>query len=241
MLNYCIVIPARYNSTRLNGKPLATIKGKKLIERVWLQCVKAVDKKYIYILTDDLRIKNFCESNSMNVVMTSKKHLTGTDRVCEFSKKYIFDYYINVQGDEPLIDPKDIKYFLNKIKIYPDTILNGKTKIRDKKEFFNLNIPKVVTNEKYDLMYMSRSPIPISKNGIHKKSYKQVCIYSYPRKKLKFFGSHKIKSKNEIIEDIEILRFLDNNYKIKMIEFKNSSIAVDTYSDLIKVRKIVKD
>ena len=241
MFNYCLAIPARFNSSRLPGKPLLNIKGKKLIERVWLKCLEVVPNKRIFILTDDKRIYKFCSLKKMNVIMTSKKNKTGTDRIFEFSKKYNFECYINVQGDEPLIDTNDIRKFIKIAKNNRNLVYNGMTKIKNKKDFYNYNIPKVVTNERSELLYMSRAPIPINKKGKHISSFKQVCIYSFPKNKLNLFGKFKKKSKNENIEDIEILRFVDNGIKVKMIEFQKSSIAVDTVSDLIKVRKIVKD
>ena len=241
MFNYCLAIPARFNSSRLPGKPLLNIKGKKLIERVWLKCLKVVPHKRIFILTDDKRIYKFCSLKKMNVIMTSKKNKTGTDRIYEFSKKYKFDCYINVQGDEPLINTNDIRKFIKIAKKNPDLVHNGMTKIKSKDDFFNHNIPKVVVNKRSELLYMSRAPIPINKKGEHVKSFKQVCIYSFPKNKLNLFGKIKEKSKNENIEDIEILRFIDNEVKVKMIEFQKSSIAVDTLSDLMKVRKIVRD
>ena len=115
------------------------------------------------------------------------------------------------------------------------------TKITNETEYKSKNIPKVVTDKNNNLLYMSRAPIPSSKFNKMNKSYKQVCIYSFPRKYLQIFGKLKYKSKNEKIEDIEILRFLDNSIKVKMVEFSNTSIAVDTYTDLKKVRKIVEN
>ena len=147
MQQICIVIPARYKSSRLEGKPLKNIQGKKMIQMVWEQCSKSLDKNKIFIATDDRRIEEFCKSNNMNTVMTSKNCLTGTDRVYDFSKKNKFDIYINIQGDEPLIDPKDIKKIINLSFKYPDSILNGMTKITNETEYKSKNIPKVVTDK----------------------------------------------------------------------------------------------
>ena len=162
-MNFILVIPARYNSGRFPGKPLADINGLPMIIRTYNQCKKAVDAKKIYVATDDLRIKRLCEKENINVVMTSKKCLTGTDRIAEVSKKIKSDVYINVQGDEPVFNPKDIKNLIKKAKKYPNEIINGYTKIKKEKTFRSGNIPKVVFRKDGRLLYMSRAPIPTTK------------------------------------------------------------------------------
>ena len=107
-LDYLIVIPARYKSSRFEGKPLADNNGKSMIERVWEKCSETSPKKNIIVATDDKRIFQHCRSKEINVLMTSKKCLTGSDRVAEVAKKIEAKFYVNVQGDEPLINPKDI-------------------------------------------------------------------------------------------------------------------------------------
>ena len=108
MKSFAVVIPARLASTRLPNKPLIDILGQSLIERTWNQVIKAVDRNLVYVLTDDDAIIKHCTERNIQVVLTSQDCLTGTDRVAEFAKKTNFDYYINVQGDEPLINPSDI-------------------------------------------------------------------------------------------------------------------------------------
>ena len=116
--NYIVVIPARYDSTRLPGKPLVDIAGKTMIQRVYEQCIKAVKANLVYVATDDDRIRSACESFGAQVVMTSSKCLTGTDRVAEVSRKIDARYYINVQGDEPLFNPADIKLLVDQLNFY---------------------------------------------------------------------------------------------------------------------------
>ena len=107
-MKYILVIPARYQSSRFPGKPLIDIDGKSMIKRVYEQCVKAVDPSLIYVATEDQRIKEHCEKNSIQCLITSNNCLTGTDRVGEVAKMIEADYYINIQGDEPLVHrPKD--------------------------------------------------------------------------------------------------------------------------------------
>ena len=115
-MKYFLVIPARYNSKRFPGKPLVNICGIPMIIRTFNQCKKVIPRSKILIATDDKRIKKVCEKEKINVVMTSKKCLTGTDRIAEVAKKYKADFYLNIQGDEPICNPTDIKKLFNEAK-----------------------------------------------------------------------------------------------------------------------------
>ncbi len=240
-MNFIIVIPARYASTRLPGKPLVKINGKTMLQRVYEKCCLAVKKKNIIVATDSKKIADHCKKKKLNFLMTSKKCLTGTDRVAEVSKKIKRDFYINVQGDEPLIKVEDLIKIINYAKRNPNKIINAMCSIKNRIDYFNSNIPKLVFDNSKNLVYMSRAAIPSNKKNKFIKSYKQVCIYSFPRKMLKIFSNQKVKTLNEKIEDIEILRFIDLGFKVKMIEVSESSIAVDTKKDLMKVRRILNN
>lgn len=235
------MIPARYESSRFPGKPLIKINGKTLIRRVWEKARKAINEEDIYVLTDDQRIEEHCSKEGIRTVMTSTSCLTGTDRVYEASKEVNADIYINIQGDEPLIEPSDIKKVVEVSLMYPDTIINAMCPILTSEDFINPSIPKVVTTQTGKLLFISRSPIPISKNKNFKKAMKQVCIYSFPSEKLHMFGRMKNKTPLEEIEDIEILRFLEKDIEVKMIEVSGSSIAVDHPEDVEKVLKALND
>jgi len=241
MIDYLLVIPARYKSKRLPGKPLLNINGIPMIIRTFNQCLKVVPRTKILVATDDKKIKKICENKNIKTLMTSKKCLTGTDRVAETSKKIKSDIYINVQGDEPTIRPNDIKKIINaKIK-FPNHVICGYDKIHKFENPFSLNLPKVVVNEKSELVYISRLAIPGSKKKFLKKDYlKQVCIYAFNRNELKKFYSRSKKGKLEKIEDIEILRFFEDNIKIKMIRLNSDSVAVDEKKDVKKAEKIIK-
>ena len=234
---YVIIIPARIGSTRLPNKPLIILNGKTIIQRTYDKCIKALPKENVYIATDSLKIKNFCLKNSMNCIMTSRSCLTGTDRVAEASQKINSQYYINVQGDEPFFSVRDLKKLINFSKKYPKLILNGYTLIKDKKQFFSPNIPKVVFDENNDLLYMSRAPIPGNKKNKFIKAWRQICAYVFPRKKLLKFNKLKKKKNLEFLEDIEILRFIEMNEKVKMIKLSSSSLAIDTPKDLLLAKK----
>ena len=238
-MKYAIVIPARYNSTRFPGKPLIDIKGKTMIQRVYEKCLLSVNSELIYVATDDKRIEKECKKRGINCIITSKKCLTGTDRVAEVSKKIKRDFYINVQGDEPLCNPLDIIKIINYAKKNPNEIINGYTSIINKKNFYSPNIPKLIFDKNEYLIYMSRAPIPSNKKNLFIRSWRQVCIYSFPHNSLKSFFS-KRKTPLESIEDLEILRFLELGYKVKMLKMTNTSISVDTKDDLKLVRKLFK-
>ena len=155
-----IIIPARFNSTRLPGKPLKKIYGKELILRVTEACAPLLRKNIkIIVATDDKKILDLVNSSKFEALMTSKKCATGTDRVAEVSKKIKADIYINVQGDEPLISAHDIKKIIEaKIK-FPKDIICGYSNLRNDESVDNMNIPKVVMNKRSELMYISRSGI----------------------------------------------------------------------------------
>ena len=240
-MKYIVVIPARYKSKRLPGKPLLDIKGIPMIIRTFNQCLKVVPRTKILVATDDKRIQKICEDKDIKTLMTSKKCLTGTDRIAEVAKKIKKDFYINVQGDEPICNPRDIKKIIKYAKKFPNEIINGFTEIKEKKLFFSPNIPKLVFKNDGNLLYMSRSPIPSNKKQQFIKAWRQVCIYSFSYNSLKAYTSVKKKTPLESIEDLESNRFLELGYQVKMLKMSNKSVAVDTKEDLVKVRKIVKD
>tara|TARA_Y100001958_G_scaffold153980_1_gene142232 strand:+ start:176 stop:904 length:729 start_codon:yes stop_codon:yes gene_type:complete len=229
-----VVIPARFSSKRLPGKPLKKIKGIPMILRTYFQCNKVFKKKQIIVATDDLKVKKLCLKNDINVLMTSKKCLTGTDRVAEVAKKIIADVYINVQGDEPFFNPVDLKKLLKNVLNNPSKIYNGYTKIDRIDLFESCSIPKVVFDGNENLLYMSRGKIPSNKKHKFISGWRQVCAYAFPRKELIKFKKLAKKTQLEKIEDIEILRFLEMGKKIKMIKMSNKSISIDTKKDLKK-------
>ena len=234
---FIIVIPARYNSSRLPGKPLIKILGIPMLIRTYRQCLKVVSEDMIFVATDDKRIQKLCNENKINCLMTSKKCLTGTDRISELSKKIKADFYINIQGDEPICDVGDIKKLINIAKKYPDRIINGYSKITNKKLFLSKHIPKVVFRNDGRLLYQSRSPIPISKKGKFTLAWRQICIYSLPYSALKIFSKIRKKTTLENIEECELVRFLELGLEVHMIEMSNNSISVDTKKDLVIVTK----
>ncbi|MEE3650972.1 MULTISPECIES: 3-deoxy-manno-octulosonate cytidylyltransferase [unclassified Brenneria] len=239
-MNYAIVIPARYQSTRLPGKPLIELNGVPMIKRVWQRCCLAVEADRVYIATDDEKILDFCLTFTPNVIMTSRECKTGTDRVHEACQKIgNLDFVVNVQGDEPIINPDDIKTIIDECLRKPDSIVNGMAPITDPSEYESKTIPKVVFRPDGRLMYMSRAAIPSSKTGVFNKSWKQICIYGFPIKALQDFSSCEEKTPFENEEDIEILRFLELGYDVNMVSLHGNSLAIDTPEDVEKVLKIM--
>ena len=241
MINYLIVIPASYESSRFPGKPLADIHGKSMIRRVWEKCVEAASADKVLVATDDNRIMEHCRDHEMQVDLTSNECLTGTDRLYEVAQKRKADVYITVQGDEPLISPIDIKTVLQAAQNEPDITINAMCSIKNEDDFRNPNVPKVITRKDGRLLYMSRAPVPTNKQLGFEKAMKQVCIYAYPHDALITFGSLKEKTPLESIEDLEILRLLELGYEVKMIEVSDYSVAVDTQQDLDRVRSLIND
>ena len=236
-----IVIPARYKSNRFPGKPIIDIDGIPMVVRVADIASEVVPKENIYIATDDDRISKVVKDYDYKVIMTSDSCLTGTDRVCEAVKEIDSNIIVNIQGDEPLINPNDIRKVIDMKLKYSDSVINCMSRL-DSTEVTNRNIPKVVSNFNNDLVYMSRSAIPGTKEGHSKKTYKQVCIYAFTKDELdKFYqyGLENGKSPLEWTEDIEILRFVELGVKVKMVETFGTTQAVDIPQDVDKVLELL--
>ena len=241
MTDCLIIIPARYKSTRLPGKPLRKICGKTMLQRVHDRCVSTgLDT---IVATDDFQIKKECILNNMEVIMTSPNCLTGTDRVAEvLTKKGIRTYagYINVQGDEPFVNPDDILKIAKEIpKSFnrsSDEVLCGMCRITEKEQYYSPHVPKIVFDQDTsNLRYISRAPIPAVKKDYdwpEGNAWKQVCIYGFKPWHLEKFVEQKEKTTLEYVEDIEILRFLEMGITVRMIMIEGSPLAVDTEEDL---------
>ena len=220
------VIPARYQSSRFPGKPLADICGKPMIWWVYEQCRKVKELEDVYVATDDERIFDTCKQLNMQVIMTSTEHKTGTDRVGEVARKTDGDLYINIQGDEPLIEPAMIR---DVISIFDNTdVVMGslRKQITDTDEINAYSTVKVVVDKNEDALYFSRSVIPSQARSSDAKIFRHVGIYAYTRDFLfKFITLPQ--RELEIAESIEAIRAIENGYKIRVRETQFSSIGVD--------------
>ncbi len=234
-MKFVIIIPARYRSSRFPGKPLVNICGKSLVRRVWDSCVQALPEQDVYVATDDERIALHCTEQGINVLMTGPDCLTGTDRVYEAALQVDADVYINVQGDEPMINPSDILTVMEAAGSSPGVIVNAMCPIDLESDFYNPFVPKVVARPDGRLLYMSRAAIPSTKSHGFVAARKQVCIYGFTKQALAVFYSHKSKTPLEEIEDIEILRFIELGFEVKMVTVSSASLAVDIPEDIARI------
>jgi len=233
------VIPARYESTRLPGKPLRLIAGKPMIVRVYERAKLAKLATGVIVATDDERIKKAVEDAGGAAIMTRKDHNTGTDRLAEVAQKFAdIDVIINVQGDEPLIDPALIdnlaKLFETDENLQMATV---KTEIKSEEDMKNPNNVKVVTDKAGYALYFSRSLMPYPRKTGVAKVYKHIGIYAYRRDFLLKYAKME-STPLESTESLEQLRALENGYKIKVIETDKEFVGVDTEEDLKRVNEI---
>lgn len=236
------IIPARYKSSRFPGKPLVKLLDKPMIIWVCELSAKALGHENVYVATDDDRIKEVVEKHNFNCIMTSPDCQTGTDRLSEVAQKIEADIYINIQGDEPTVNPNEILKVIECKKQYPENVICGMAALSDDEIPENKNLPKVIVNEKGKLIYMSRLAIPGTKKPDKKPEnyYKQVCIYAFNREELIKYGKFGRKSYLENLEDIEILRFFELDILIQMIELQGGTYAVDVKEDIPIVENVLK-
>lgn len=242
------IIPARYASSRFPGKPLVEINGKPMIQRVYEQAKKASAINEVIVATDDERILKLVEGFGGNVILTSEHHKSGTDRCNEVVEKLKrenkdFEVVVNIQGDEPYINPEQINQV---VSCFVDPKVNIATlakRITSTEELFNNNINKVIFDKSNNAIYFSRFAIPFQQNvptekWLEKINYfKHVGIYSYRSVILSEITALK-RSKLEISESLEQLRWIENGYKIRVMQTDFESIAVDTPEDLSKFLNI---
>ena len=233
-LKTLIVIPARYNSSRFPGKPLMKINGIPMIQRTYNQALKNKYTTNIIVATDSDKIKSFCIDNKIPVIITSSCE-TGTDRVAEVSKLMPeFDCYVNLQGDEPVIDPKSID---NCIKLYYKhypkySLITGYGELSHGEALLPQTV-KVVFNSKEEAIYFSRSPIPNNS----KQYFNHIGIYCFSKDLLSRFTNIP-RGYNEMSEQVEMIRMVEMGVKIKMFKMKKT-YAVDIPSDLINVENFL--
>lgn len=234
------IIPARYSSTRLPGKPLILIHGKPMIQRVYEQAQRSKLLDKVIVATDDTRIFDCVKDFGGEVMMTSEKHVSGTDRLAETARMIICDIVVNIQGDEPFIDPKNIDIAIE--PLLKDRLLNVSTlafKITDPLDLENENKVKVVLDKNNFALYFSRNYIPFDMEHNPAKVwtlkdrvfYKHIGLYVYRKSFLMRFAKMK-KSYLEEVEKLEQLRILENGDKIKVVITKKDSVSVDTMEDI---------
>src|SRR3990172_887966 len=247
------IIPARYGSTRFPGKSLALISGKPMIQWVYERTKKSRLVNRVIVATDDDRIAKAVAAFNGEAMMTSPTHPTGTDRIAEVAKGLDCSYVVNVQGDEPLIQPDMIDEAVAPLLDDPSIPMGTLCKkIEDREETFDLNVVKVVFDEKRFALYFSRAPIPWDRDlwagknsgsgvrsqmpGTESHMYKHIGLYVYRRDFLLSY-SKMPPTPLEEIEKLEQLRALERGYKIKVVVTEHESFGVDIPGDLGKIQK----
>ncbi len=233
------VIPARYSSARFEGKILADLFGKPVIQHVWENASRAKTLNSLIVACDDERVYKAVNDFGGKAVLTAKEHTSGTDRIAEAVADIDVKVVINIQGDEPLIHPSmidDVAYYLlNNSGMAMATLMK---RIDHEEEISDANVVKVVVDKKGHALYFSRCPIPFVREEepgmrVH---YKHIGLYGYTKDFL-FTYKNLPPSKLEKLEKLEQLRVLENGYSIKVIETKYETIGVDTRNDLEKVKQ----
>lgn len=236
------IIPARYGSTRLPGKPLKDILGYPMIWWVYKRVCSVKKLDEVYVATDDERIKGVCEQFNIPVVMTANTHKTAAHRLQEVSESVVADFYLQLNGDEPLINTDAIEAAI------PDEVPDDRefgtniiTEMTEPAQVMDASNIKMVFDNKMNALYMSRTPIPYPFKAIDYKYYKHVGIIGYNKKMLDFYKNSK-PGRFEIIEGIDTLRFLDYGKQLKLFLVPEChSLSVDTDKDLEMVIKMIKE
>jgi 3-deoxy-manno-octulosonate cytidylyltransferase (CMP-KDO synthetase) len=250
-LKKIVVIPARLNSSRLPNKVLLELKDKTVIQRVYEQCLKAKNIDEVYIATDSTKVKESCKTFTSNIIMTKDTHESGTDRIAEAVLNIECDVVINVQGDEPFIDPILIDELANSFEYSQTHMASAMHKIKYVDELKNHNVVKVTVDKNSEALYFSRSIIPHHRDDwesllCHHETipealrfYRHLGIYGYTKEFLLIYSKME-PTYLEKLEKLEQLRVLENGYKIKMIETEYNSIGIDTKEDYQKAMEFLK-
>lgn len=234
------VIPARYASSRFPGKPLADLCGKPMIWWVYQRAKLCNQLNQIYVATDDKRIEEVCQQYHMDVLMTSPKHETPADRIFEVSTRITADLYVAINGDEPLIPPETIEATIPNPMEYHSGFVGGVyADITSAADLIDVTNIKVVTNERNECVYVSRTPIPYPK-GVEAYTYKKYLgVVSFGPEALRYYVSTP-RGLIERMEEIDLLRFIEHRKVVTFTKVSSSTISVDTYKDLQKIIAMIK-
>ena len=238
-MNVLGVIPARYHSTRLPGKPLLMIGAKPMIQWVYEAAKTAALIDELVVATDDQRIYDTIVGFGGKAEMTAADHPTGTDRLAEVAQRYQTELVVNIQGDEPLIKGTVIDSIIKPLLEDPGLPMStAKVRLTDPEQIKESSVVKVITAENGDALYFSRSPIPYPRNAGQAVYWKHIGLYGYRKEfLLKYIALPQ--SQLELAESLEQLRVLANGYRIKVVEVEQDSVGVDTPEDLARVRALL--
>jgi 3-deoxy-manno-octulosonate cytidylyltransferase (CMP-KDO synthetase) len=239
-----VVIPARYGAKRFPGKPLAPIAGKPMIQHVFERARKAKTVSRVVVATDDDRIRNAVQGFGGEAVMTRTDHRSGTDRISEVSAHIPADIYVNVQGDEPLVSPETIDTVVaemvadESIQIATPCVL-----ITEAQDIADPNVVKVVRDFEGNGMYFSRAPIPWVRDpdsGIAVSHWKHLGLYAFRHSALVEYPTLP-PGELEPIEQLEQLRWLENGFRIRVVETTHDAVSVDVPADVERVEKLIRE
>ena len=231
------VIPARMKSSRFPGKPLADIKGRPMVARVYEAALKAASLTEAVVATDSPEIVDACERLHIPVQMTDEGHRTGTDRVAEVAAAMHADIYVNIQGDEPLIEAEVIDAAVRGLQsdeYYK--VVNLCMRIQLLSDLVDATVPKVVKGPDGRGIFLSRAPVPHPKNPAAAAYFRQVCVYAFRPEALQEFARLE-QGPVEAAEEIELLRFIEYGIPVRFIEVETRSFGVDTPADLERARQ----
>lgn len=234
------IIPARFRSSRFPGKPLADILGKPMVWHVFQAAKKVKQLDAVYVATEDERIRAVCEAEGMPCLMTHDRHLTGTDRLTECVGLAPADYYVNIQGDEPMIEPAAISTVITAMHQARDPAIvasNAFTALETPSDVLSSNVVKVVMSQSGRALYYSRTPIPHPKQAAVAVK-RQLGLYCFARRGLELFASLP-PGPLELAETVELMRFIEHDHAVQMAEVHDDSVPVDTPQDLQRVRAMM--
>lgn len=239
-----IVIPARFGSTRLPGKPLVSLAGKTMIQRVYERTKLARRADRVIVATDDERIVQAVEAFGGEARMTRADHRTGTERVAEVAAHVEGDIFVNVQGDEPLLDPAAVDTAVNALLEEPQAPLSTvATRIKTPGDIMDPNVVKAVVDFDGNALYFSRAPIPWVRDAASKiqvRHLKHLGLYVFQRDALLEYPTLP-QGELERIEQLEQLRWLENGWKMRVAEVEHDAVSVDVPEDVVRVEKLLED
>ena len=238
-----IVIPARYGSTRLPGKPLVMLAGKPMVQRVYERAKMAKSASRVIVATDDQRIVKAVEAFGGEARMTRPDHRTGTERIAEVAAHSEGDVFVNVQGDEPLLDPQAVDTAVNSLlEDPPAAISTVAVPIKTPGDIMDPNVVKTVLDFEDNAIYFSRAPIPwVRDTGMktHARHLKHLGLYVFQREALLEYPTLP-QGELERIEQLEQLRWMENGWKIRVAEVEHDAVSVDVPEDVKKVEKLLQ-
>jgi len=241
-----VVIPARLASSRLPNKVLLDLAGKSVLQRVYEQAIQAEGIDAVYIATDSIEIQHACQPFTDNILMTASTHQSGTDRIAEAIGQISCNVVVNVQGDEPFIDPTLISAVAHALIQHNAPMSSAMKRINSIQDLQNPNCVKVVVNQQQQALYFSRSPIPYDRDILLEESiknysyYRHIGIYGYTKTFLQQYSQMPM-SPLEQREKLEQLRVLEHGFRIQMVETQESSLGIDTAEDYQKALEKIKE